>query len=350
MKKIASVFLIASLCLATMAAYNPPVGGEDFNLLASPLNLSGANSVTGGALFNAGADSLIVNPALTANEQRVNLTAGYTFMYSTNDSNNKKIASAFQTGILIPFKLYIFSGYANGTFVPFEEMNLESSVNFKAGLSKEITEKLYVGASASGGYTWQNGNDWSLCANVGALYNFGTLGFIKDFRIGASVLNLGKNYSIQRIGNDKTKLSTEYPTVLTMKAGFAGTFFSNDTFKFGLGVDATTPCFQNLIIDTNAQLAIKNTFFISVGEKFNLMETIKGNSSFIPAVAFLFKFTFDVKNNEYLESNGWSQSEMSVSAGYRNIYGSIHAASAAVDLDLGMADDQPPKIVVWNNE
>ena len=37
--------------------------------------------------------------------------------------------------------------------------------------------------------------------------------------------------------------------------------------------------------------------------------------------AFLFKFTFDVKNNEYLESNGWSQSEMSVSAGYRNIYG-----------------------------
>lgn len=350
MKKIASVFLLASLCLATMAAYNPPVGGEDFNLLASPLNLSGANSVTGGALFNAGADSLVVNPALTANEQRVNLTAGYTFMYSTNDSNNKKIASAFQTGILIPFKLYIFSGYVNGTFSPFEEMNLENSINIKAGLSKEITEKLYVGASVSGGYAWQYGNDWSLCANVGAFYNFGDIGFMKDFRIGASALNLGKNYSIQRVGLDKEQKSTDYPTIATIKAGFAGTLVSNDTIKLGLGFDFTTPCFQNFIVDANAQLAIKNAFIISVGEKFNLMEAIKCHKSYIPSVAFLFRFSFDVKKNAYLERRGWSQSEMSVSAGYRNLYGSIHAASAGIDLDLGMEDNQPPKILVWDNE
>jgi len=350
MKKIASVFLVISICFASVAAYNPPAGGEDFNLLSSPMNLSGANSVTGGALFNAGADSLIVNPALTANEQRVNLNAGYTFLYSTNKNNNKNIASAFQTGILIPFKMFIFSGYVNGTFIPFEEMNLESSINFKAGLSKEITENLYVGASASGGYAWQNGNDWSLCFNAGFFYNFRDLGFIKDFRIGASILNLGKTYSISRAGSSKNYVSSAYPTILTAKAGLAGLLFKNDTIKFGLAFDFTSPCFQNLIIDGNAQLSIKDSFVISVGEKFNLMETINGSSNLIPAVTFLFKFSFKVKNNEYLESNGWSQSEMSVSAGYKNLYGSVHAASAGIDLDLGMADDQPPKIVIWNNE
>ena len=340
MKKIASIMLLTALCFTTLAAYNPPVGGEDFCLLASPENLSGANSVTGGALFDAGADSLIVNPALTANEQRVNL----------NDLNSQKIGSAFQTAILIPFKLYIFSGYVNGTFSPFGEMNLENSINAKAGLSKEINDNLYVGLSASGGYAWKNGGDWSLCANLGAMYRFGDLGFLHDFRIAASALNLGKTYNLTVAGNDKTEASSAYPTFVTLKAGFAGTIVDNDVIKLGLGFDATTPCFQNLIVDANAQLSIKKAFVISVGEKFNLMETIKGNSSFIPSVAFLFKFTFDVKNNKYLENNGWSQSEMRVSAGYRNLYQSVHAISAGADIDLGMADNEPPSIKLWDNE
>ena len=60
-------------------------------------------------------------------------------------------------------------------------------------------------------------------------------------------------------------------------------------------------------------------------------------------------FTFNVKNNQYLESNGWSQSEMTVSAGYKNLYKTVHAISAGADLDLGMADNDPPEIVLWNN-
>lgn len=352
MKKIASIMLLTAFFAASLAAYNPPVGGEDFCLLASPGNLSGANSVTGGALFDAGAESLIVNPALTANEQRVNLNVGYTFMYSGNQLNSSKIGSAFQTGILIPFKLYIFSGYVNGTFSPFAEMNLENSLNAKAGLSKEINDKLYVGLGVSGGYAWKfNGdNDWSLCADVGAIYRFGTLGFIRDFRIAASALDLGKTYKVNRLGNDITAASTAYPTFVTLKAGIAGTLVENDMIKLGLSIDATTPCFQNFILDANAQLAFKDTFFISIGEKFNLMETIKGHSSFIPSVAFLFKFSFDVKNNQYLENNGWSQSEMKVSAGYKNLYKTVHAISGGADIDLGMADNEPPNIKLWDNE
>ncbi len=351
MKKLLFTFFAAGLLLTSAYSYNPPAGGEELNLIASPANLSGARSVTGGALFDAGADSIIVNPALTAGEQRVNLTAGYTFLYSADKDNEKKIGSSFQTGILIPFKLYIFSGYINGTFVPFNEMHLGDSMNFKAGLSKEITEKLSVGLGAGGGFAWTYGKDWSLYADIGALYNFGELGFIDNFRLGASVLNLGKMYNdVARVGIDKSASNTPYPTLATLKLGAAGTFLNTDIAKIGLGLDFTVPCFQNFIADLNAQVSFKDAFFISIGEKFNIAEVIQKKYNFIPSVAFLFKFSFDVKNNQYLEDNGWSQSEMTVSAGYKNLYKTVHAVSAGVDIDLGMADNEAPEIVLWDNE
>ena len=354
MKKILFTVLAAGLFMSAAYSYNPPAGGEDLTLLASPANLSGANSVTGGALFDAGADSIIVNPALTAREQRVNLTAGYTFLYSSDKENKDfdgQIGTSFQTGILIPFKLYIFSGYVNGTFSPFKEMHLGNSMNFKAGLSKEITDKLSVGLGAGGGYAWKYGDDWSLYGDVGILYSPGSVGFMNDVRLGLSVLNLGKMYNdVDRIGIDEKAENTPYPTLATVKAGVAGSVLDTDIAKIGLGLDVSTPCFQNVIADFNAQVAFKKMFFISIGEKFNLAEVIQGKYNFIPSVAFLFKFTFDVKNNQYLEDNGWSQSEMTVSAGYKNLYETVHAASAGVDIDLGMADNEAPNIVVWDNE
>ena len=353
MKKLLFTFFAAGMLLTAAYSYNPPAGGEDLNQLVSPANLSGANSVTGGALFNANADSIIVNPALTAREQRVNLTAGYTFLYSTEkDYNDKQIGNMFQTGILIPFKRFIFSGYMNGIFAPFYEMHLGDSLNFKAGLSKEITDQLSVGINAGAGYAWTSWDkDWSLYADVGALYNWGNLGPISDFRIGASVLNLGKMYTkAERIGIDEDDKNTQFPTLVTFKAGAAGTVLDTDIAKIGVGVDVTVPCFQNFILDVNAQVAFKKAFYISVGEKLNMQEIINGKHNFIPSIAFLYKFSFDVKNNQYLEDNGWSQSEMTVSAGYKNLYKTVHAVSAGVDIDLGMADNEPPKITVWDNE
>lgn len=353
MKKLLFTFFAAGMLLTAAYSYNPPAGGEDLNLLGSPSNLSGANSVTGGALFDAGADSIIVNPALTAGEQRVNLTAGYTFLYSTEkEKNDKQIGGAFQTGILIPFKLYIFSGHVNGTFAPFGEMHLEDSLNFRAGLSKEITDKLSVGANVGGGYAWSKWDkDWALFADVGALYNWGNLGPFSDFRIGASVLNLGKMYTdAARIGIDEEEKNTPFPTLVTLKAGAAGTVLDTDIAKIGVGLDVSVPCFQNFIAELNAQVAFKKAFYISLGEKFNMAEVIQKKYNFIPSVSFLYKFSFDVKNNQYLENNGWSQSEMSVSAGYKNLYKTIHAVSAGVDIDLGMADNEAPKITVWDNE
>ena len=92
---------------------------------------------------------------------------------------------------MIPNKLFVFSGYLNGTFIPFnDEMYLGNSINVKAGLSKEITDKLNIGISVNGGVAWKYGTDWSLGFNCGFVYDIGKLGFMQDFRYGVSLLNL----------------------------------------------------------------------------------------------------------------------------------------------------------------
>lgn len=349
MKKIAILALAASLMLSVAYAYNPPAGAEDMFLFSSPKTLTGAVPVTGGNYTFAGPDSIVVNPALPAREQRVALNAGYTFLYSSETANTSQTGSAIQTGITIPTKMFVFSGYINGTFVPFYEMHLGNSFNVKAALSKEITDKLIVGIGLNTGYMWTYGNDWSLGANLGFAYDYGTLGFMKDFRYGASILNLGKNYgACDRVGIVKDSMSTTpYPTLLTLKAGASATFFENDVLKFGGSLDFTIPCFQNFITDMNLQLSVKDMLVVSVGEKINIAEGINKNSNFMPSIGIIFKFSFDVKDNAYLESNGWSTSEMSVSTAYKNMYESVHAVSAGLDINLGMKDTDAPEIILW---
>ena len=59
--------------------------------------------------------------------------------------------------------------------------------------------------------------------------------------------------------------------------------------------------------------------------------------------------TEEVKENKfasYMESKEWSESEMTVSMAYKNLYQSVTAVSTGVDINLGMKDDKPPVIEI----
>lgn len=359
MKKYLSLLAVSAAFITGLFAYNPPVGAEDMCLLSSPAGLSG-NLFTAGSISNSsGAESIVVNPALTAENQRVNLNAGYTFLFDSNNQNESQIGSAFQTAILIPNKLFVFSGYLNGIFIPFnDEMYLGNSINVKAGLSKEITDKLNIGISINGGFAWKYGMDWSLGFNCGFVYDIGQLGFLKDFRYGVSVLNLGKNYETcnnnlnnnKSFGIDNEHSVSPFPSIATIKIGAAASLFKNDLMDLGAALDFTIPAFQNFIVDMNLQFTLKQMLTLSIGEKINVRELVNNHNNLIPSVGLFFKFSFDVKNNEYLASRDWSESEMRVSAAYKNMYEKINAISAGVDIDLGMKDTTPPQILIMIDE
>ncbi len=351
MKKFSYAVLVSVLMLSAANAYNPPVYGDDVFELSSPRQLTNSSSVVGGGLFYASPESMIANPALSAREQRVDLNLAYTGLVSSDESNDKRYGNAFQLGILIPFKRFVFSGYGNGTMIPFKEMNPGDSFNFKFGLAKEITDKLIVGVNLNSGIFWGAGTDWSLSANLGFMYDYGNLGFIKNFRYGVSVLNIGKNFNeIKLRGIDSDNVASSLPTIATIKAGVGGSLFENDIIKLGFSFDLTTPAFMNLITDMGLQFAVKDMLFISVSEKLNIAELAKGVKNVMPSVGLTFRFTFDVKNNDYLQKNGWSQSEMSASVAWKQFNETVNAVSAGVDVNLGLKDETPPVIKLWLGE
>ncbi len=355
MKKIMTAGLLAAVLIASVnARENVPLGAENLYELSSPTALTSGASVTGGAIFSSGPESLIVNPALTSREQRVKLNLADTFLFSANSENAVKLGDAFQAGIVVPFKMFVLSGYLNGTFVNLDELKYGNIVTIKSGLSKDITEKLSVGAGLNASLAWLPDLDWGLSANLGFVYFQGNLGFLRDFRYGVSALNLGKCYG-QKITGD----IPGYPTLGTFKAGVAASFVKNQNVDFGWALDLTTPLFQNLLVDAELKLGIKDMLFFGINEKFNLQETLDGNYNFIPSASVSFKFTFDVHKKSaddeksfagYLEKHDWSESELRVSAGYKNFYQTAHAVSIGADLSLGLEDKTPPVIELWLDE
>ncbi|MCQ2576477.1 MAG: autotransporter outer membrane beta-barrel domain-containing protein [Treponema sp.] len=347
MKKIICAIASALLCTAIASAYNPPAFGDSICELSSPRQMATAASSAGGGIFYASSESIMINPALTALEQRIDLNVAYTALISTN-SESKPYGNAFQAGILVPFKWAVVSGYMNGTMTPFKEMELGNSFNFKFGASKEITDKLAVGLGINTGVFWGYNTDWDLSANLGFVYNFEQLSFMKDFRVAGAILNLGKNFTNTTVtGINSSKATGAFPELLTVKAGAACLLYSNDLIKLGASADLTTPMFLNAILDAGLNFSVKDSLYINVSEKLNLREMLNGKYSFFPTIGLTFRFTFDVKNSEYLNKNGWSQSEMAASSAYKQLYGTVHAASFGVDVNLGLKDETPPEIHIW---
>ncbi len=341
-KKILSV-VAAFLAAAAVSAYAPAIGSESLFELSSPNGMTYASSVTGGAVRYVNPASISVNPAITAKSQRVGLNAGYTALVTKADKT--KFGSMFQTGLLVPFKWAVVSGELYGAFPNSPSMTIGNSVILETALSKEITEHLDVGLGVNTGLRFGGYADWGLSANLGFVYEIGNLGFMKDFRYGVSISNLGKNYG----STEEKEFISSYPGFCTIRAGASGLFFANDVLKIGGSLDLSTPCFCNVIMDTGLQLTLKDMLTISVAEKINLKESINGNKNYIPSVGLLFTFKFNT-SNEYLASHDWSESEITVGAAYKNIYENVHAASAGFDLSLGLKDETPPVIQIWFDE
>lgn len=350
MKRSVLCIAVMTLFVSAVNAYNPPVGAEEFFDFSSAKNISGGTSSAGGPIFYANPSSIVVNPALPSKEQRNSLNAGFTALFSTYNSS-VELGNAFQIGASIPFKFGVFSGYLNGISCDFDDIDLNQSINTKFGFSKEITEKLSVGITLNTGFFWGSESDWSLSTNLGFLYRQGDLGFIKDFRYAGSILNLGKNYSnTTAIGADSSMETTMFPSLCLIKGGIAGKFLDTDFLDIGFSLDASTPLLQNFIFDAGLQFLIKDFIAINFGECINIDEIQKGYQSYIPSLGITVKFNFGFDNNNYMKTKGWEQSELAVSTAYSQLYSTLHAISAEVDLNLGTKDETPPVITLWPDE
>lgn len=356
MKRMVAVCAVASMT-AALFAYNPPAGGQSLFNLSSPTQLTSASSVAGGGIFMPGPDSIAFNPALPSYEDRVQLDADFSVLGNTGDGES---GAAFQTGILIPLKMFNVSGVLNGVFVDGDakkdEMSLGNSLNFKAGISKEVTERICVGVNLDAGYLWGvedykgNTKDWSLGAGLGALYRRESLGFTKDFRVGAALLNLGKYYNVDLVGIKGDDVADTFPALATLKMGAGANLLTTKDFVIGASFDMSFPSFQDFIINMGANFAVKDLFYINIAENIDVAEAANGYADFMPAVSVSVKFSLDAKNNSYLKAHSWENSEMLASAAWQQRYSDVQVVSAGLRIKLGQQDVEPPVIQIWDEE
>lgn len=372
MKRIL-LFGVMAFFAMSLYAYNAPVGGETLFNNSSPNTLTGAQSAAGGGIFMPTYTSIAFNPALSAREQRIQLGVGFTGLFGTG-SDDRIFNNSFDVGMLVPTKYLVAAGFVNGVFIDNSDMSLGNSINIRLGISKEVSEHISVGANLYGGALWGVGVDWSLGVDVGFFYRWLKVGKLKDFRLGVSLLNLGKNYTSYDKGvrdsykddvaegkkvHDYDKYEVlpldiddrpeHFPTILTVRAGIASTFLQLKNFQMGFSFDISTPLFQDAIFDIGIQMAAKDMFFINIAEKLDVLELKNKHYGCIPAIGFGVKFKFHAKG-KYFEAHDWSENEMLINAAWQQKYDNIQTASLGMLIYVGQLDKQGPNIQLWDGE
>ena len=349
-KKILLFVLITGFIFTALSAYNPPPNGENMYELVSPQMVSSGSSVTGGGLKTVTPESIVLNPALIAGEQRWVVDLSYTGVIGTN-----LLAGYGQTaniGLIIPSRFGVTGLTMQGIFTGgLPMMNLGNSFTLRGAFAKDLTDELYVGAGAA--LAFGTGMDWALYADLGFWYNIKSikgLGFLKDARWGASITGMGKPLSSGGTGIDSSQDSGSFPGMFTPHLGIAGNLFALKYFSGGIAMDLSFPTFQNVVYNAGLSFLIANIVQIQTGWEFNLREVLTGHMVQIPTVGISVKFGINAKDTEFMSKRGWQQSEIITSGAYQNLYSDMHVASAGAAIYLGQRDTEAPVVNLWGDE
>lgn len=353
MKNKLSLALVALMSIeVSLFAFTPVFGGEDLYTLTSPELLSGSGSAAGGPVSNIVPASIVLNPALTAQEQQYTINLSYLALINASKSSDadKAFGTGFQIGAIIPTRYFVYSGSVQGIFAGFDRMDLGNSFNLHLGASKNINDHLDVGLNLYGGVFTGNsyGTDWDLGADLGVLYTFDNMGILKSPRLGIAVLNMGKPVLKYNARNIKgTTDNTSYPGIFTPRVAFASTLLETSNVSLGFSTDLMFPTFQNVIADLALGMEINKMIGIDLAwEVLDIKEYVNGAKLKWPSLGINAKFTINTGAISKL-SEDWKKSEICPSVAATNLYSGIIAVAGGASIQLGQKDTSSPEIILW---
>ncbi|MDR2445804.1 MAG: hypothetical protein LBD58_00715 [Treponema sp.] len=344
MKRILFSLLMIVFLIQTVWSNDPPAGGERLFFLGHPDFISGAMSTSGGGVFApevVGSHVMGVNPALAAGVQRFSIDAAYTGLVGTGGYGN-----AFYAGALFPSRYGVFSGGVQGAFLPLDAMNLGNTLLARAGFSRDVTDRLFVGADLYGGGAFGGADraDWALGLDAGFVYRLGSAAFLKNARYSVVIRNMGKNF----IDDEKNI----YPGILTPAAGFAALFVDKEKLSAGFSADVSFPFCQNLVFSLGLQAKIARFIMVSAGWDINLREVIKlkGDGVHLPFVGIGIQFTADMSKSGFMSRQGWQKTDIDVSGVWQQLHNKAQVFSVGMTANFGLQDEEAPVIQIGDEE
>lgn len=352
MKKI---ILMGALLFASsfMFAYNPPLGGENIFKLTNPTLLGGGASATGGPFNEVIPESICFNPALTGWEQRNTVNAAASILIDSDDTDGcSETGWGIQLGWIFPNKWCVVSIAAEGIFCNNIGLDIGKEAVLHLGLAKDINENISIGLNGYFGYFFEDGADYIVGADLGFIYKFERLGFLKNPRVGISLLNMGKplsgDYNV--VGIDGTKDGTSYPGIFTPRLSFSADLFSVGSFEHRLtgafNVDASFPTFQNAVFEMAFGLSYNNMVNLTVGWEANVREIAASKKVSWPSVGLGLHFVISSGDSK----DTWEQNELLPAVAWQNLYNGIQDISIGATMYIGMTDNEAPEIYLWGEK
>ncbi len=331
-----AVFMLLATNL--IFAYNPPVGGESVNSLLSPELLGGNASAAGGAFGPSLPGELLVNPALSAQEQRIGLDASYAAIVSSGDESG--LGHIINLGALYPTRWGVLSGSFHFLSSPYDSLPLSTAGLIHGAFSKDLTDNFHVGA----GLLAATGEGWGLTGELGVVYLAGDRGSLKDVRIGLALTGIGRAFTPDSFGIEGGT-PTGYPSAFTPRLGAGATLVKVKGFKLGASADVSLPTFQNVVFDAGIEALIKDIVTVRSGWTFNMKESSKDAQTYVPSIGIGINLKLDSTGKDtFLARNGWAQSEASPSFAIKPLYNDLYAVGAGLNVRLGVKDEKAPEI------
>ena len=345
-KQILFYFIVLKLIFIlnityAVEAYNPVVGGEQFPSLYSTSTLAGGLSAAGSSLGGCLPSMLSINPALAAGEENPILDLSYILL--SGIQKERGLGHVANGGFVYPGNWGVVSGNLNFSHVRFDSLNFGTFGEARVSYSKDLTEKLYIGAGAY----FAAGTNWALGVDLGMLYKLPQMGFLHNARLGLSITGIGKPYNPSVNGVRKEGKIVGYPSLFTPHVGFATDLADVHKFKMGMYVDVAAPAFCNMTIETGLDMLIADIVSLKTAYTFNLLETLNKKQTHIPSFGIGVKLNIKPKANLKNIEETHIEPQFAVKPFYNNIW----AFGFGVTTKFGTEDREGPRIelTLWEN-
>ncbi len=333
MKKHVRGLVVVALFAFAAGAVQAESGFLDFY---SPQFLAGM----GGTANLNSPQGTVLNPAVAAGKQRVTLDLSYLALTGVSPFNwNGNFINA---GVTIPTAAGVFSTTGRFTNASFGSQGPDWGAmgGLTAAFSKDLFPDLYVGA----GVGFEFGSDWGLGLDLGFLHIPGDIAFLKDFRWGVAMLNIGKGYNVSAATG-----SLANPPVFTPAIGAHFSLLKTDPVVLSFSPDLSFPSLVDMRATVGADILLFNVVTLSGAYVYDLREAagIEPARSLPFSFGLSFKLTTNIKQNIGVlnaTEQGWNRSEVSTTMAAVPLQNGVWGFGAGVNVPLGAVVKTPPAI------
>ena len=335
-KKVLAILFLGFSISTPIFAQNDgatPIGANTALDLFSPA-LAGRGGFT---TSRGGAAASALNPAAEGEAQRIIFDAGFLALSGLGAEAESGFGGAFNLGAIFPTRYGVFGGSVRLIHSPFDAFPVETFFHGNINAAKELFPRMSVGAGLNIGHNTETG--LTVSGDLGFRYNMGNLGPLSNFTWAVTARGLGTSW---------------IPSRFTPAGGVAfdflhlqGTEGRPDPLRMTLAADLMLPTFQNLAGKVGLSVQIAELINISASSQFNIRESIDGRGpSPIPSIGVGMIWRLRSGGERIMGGTLPSDGELSVDLAARPLYDGIWGMGGGVTWTVGVADRNPPVIVV----